>query len=151
MTVSPTLFNSKSVEWETPQDLFDRLNVVHQFTLDVCATPANAKCGRYFTSKQDGLTAFTAGDWWRERVWCNPPYGRGIGDWVLRCCYATAGHRYAPSLAVMLLPARTDTKWWHDYVIPFGHVEFIRGRLKFSGHKNPAPFPSAVVTFECAP
>lgn len=149
MTVSPTLFSSKSVEWETPQDLFDRLNAVHQFTLDVCATPANAKCGRYFTQEQDGLRA----DWSGQRVWCNPPYGRTIVDWVFRCSRASLPGvpSFAPKIAVMLLPSRTDTAWWHNYVIPLGRIEFIRGRLKFGGHKNPAPFPSAVVTFECAP
>lgn len=139
MTVSPTLFSSKSVEWATPQDLFDRLNAVHRFTLDVCATPANAKCERFFTKKQDGLTQL----WGGERVWCNPPYGRGIiAPWVKRCaCHGIFG------VAVMLLPVRTDTAWWQDFVIPYGKVEFIRGRLKFGGHKNPAPFPSAIVTF----
>jgi phage N-6-adenine-methyltransferase len=137
------LFSSASVEWETPAALFDRLNAVHRFTLDVCATPQNAKCKRYFTQEQDGL----AQSWEGERVFCNPPYGRGIGDWVERC--SQAGRKvitYAPASAVMLLPARTDTFWWHEFVSR-GRVEFIRGRLKFGGHKNSAPFPSAVVVF----
>ena len=133
--VSKTLFSSASVEWETPQDLFDRLHAKYQFTLDVCATKENAKCAQYFDTSTDGLKQSWAG----ERVWCNPPYGREIFDWVARCS--------AHSFAVMLLPARTDVRWWHDFVIPYGDVEFIKGRLKFGGHKNSAPFPSAVVVF----
>lgn len=143
--VSRTMFSSKTVEWATPQDLFDRLNAKYRFTLDVCATPENAKCPRYFTREQDGFLQ----DWSGERVWCNPPYGKEIARWVWACSEANhpcepAG---APDLAVMLLPARTDVRWWHDYVIPYGRVEFIRGRLKFGGSKNSAPFPSAVVVF----
>lgn len=145
--INPALFSSASQEWATPQDLFDRLNAEFRFTLDVCATPENAKCARYFTREQDGIGQSWAG----ERVWCNPPYGREIGAWVERCVSATPDEFFqshgAPSLAVMLLPARTDTRWWHDFVIPYGKVEFIRGRLKFGGHKNSAPFPSAVVVF----
>jgi phage N-6-adenine-methyltransferase len=137
-------FSSRTHEWSTPQDLFDRLNAKYRFTLDVCATPENAKCARFFTKEQDGLNR----GWGGERVWCNPPYGRMIWEWVHRCSWAAqpvvAGR---PDLAVMLLPARTDTRWWHDYVTPFGKVEFIRGRLKFGGHKNSAPFPSAIVLF----
>lgn len=148
------MFSSKTDLWATPQDLFDKLNAQYRFTLDVCATPENAKCERYFTKEQNGLNQSWAG----ERVWCNPPYGRGIGEWVNRCstpgyvATLNAGqplphHTSEFPLAVMLLPARTDTAWWHDYVLPFGKVEFIRGRLKFGGHKNSAPFPSAIVTF----
>lgn len=154
--VSKTMYSSASVEWATPQDLFDRLNAQYQFTLDVCATPENAKCARYFTSE---LNALLQG-WGEERVWCNPPYGREISHWVQRCANAR-GHtggvaswvepKWIPDLAVMLLPARTDTRWWHDYVIPYGRVEFVRGRLKFGGSKNSAPFPSAIVVFGDVP
>lgn len=143
--ISPALYSSASVEWETPQDLFDRLNAKYHFTLDVCATPENAKCKMFFTKEDDGL----ARKWTGERVWCNPPYGRGVDQWVQRCGFAKQhAPDWAPEFAVMLLPARTDTRWWHDYVIPYGKVEFLRGRLKFGGHKNSAPFPSAVVMFE---
>jgi phage N-6-adenine-methyltransferase len=136
-------FSSATSEWATPQDFFDKLNAEFNFTLDVCATPENAKCAKYFTREQDGL----AQSWYGERVWCNPPYGRGIGEWVDRCSDRPNIPR-APELAVMLLPARTDTRWWHDYVIPYAaEVRFIKGRLKFGGHKNSAPFPSAVVVF----
>ena len=126
-------FSSKTDEWSTPQGLFDKLNAVHKFDLDVCATRENAKCDAFFTKDDDGLSE----DWW-GKVWCNPPYGRTIGQWVKKC--------YEHGNSVMLIPARTDTKWWHDYVMK-GKIEFIRGRLKFGGHKNSAPFPSAIVTF----
>src|ERR1700761_1100004 len=114
-------FSSKSHEWSTPQDLFDRLNEVHHFELDVCATTENAKCDVYFDIDQDGLSKE-----WHGKVWCNPPYGRAIKSWVRRC--------YEHGNAVMLLPARTDTKWFHDYCLK-GSIEFIRGRLKFGGAK----------------
>lgn len=133
-------FSSEQTEWETPQDLFDKLHAEFDFTVDVCASPENAKCRRYFDKTTDGLQQ----DWSGERVWCNPPYGREIGKWVEAC--SQAGQ--AGALAVMLLPARTDTRWWHDYVIPYAaEVRFLKGRLKFNGHKNSAPFPSAVVVF----
>jgi site-specific DNA-methyltransferase (adenine-specific) len=134
------LFSSKTDLWETPQDLFDKLNNEFQFTLDVCATPENAKCDKFYTEEQDGLKHP-----WKGTVWCNPPYGRGIGQWVRRALFASV----SGSTVVMLLPARTDTKWFHDYIYKRNNVEirFIRGRLKFGGSKNSAPFPSMVVVF----
>lgn len=134
------LFSSKTDLWETPQDLFDKLNNEFQFTLDVCATAENAKCDKFYTEEQDGLKHP-----WKGTVWCNPPYGRGIGQWVRRALFASV----SGSTVVMLLPARTDTKWFHDYIYKRNNVEirFIRGRLKFGGSKNSAPFPSMVVVF----
>lgn len=134
------MFSSKTDLWETPQDLFDKLNNEFQFTLDVCATPENAKCDKFYTKEQDGLKHP-----WKGTVWCNPPYGRGIGQWVRRALFAFV----SGSTVVMLLPARTDTKWFHDYIYKRNNVEirFIRGRLKFGGSKNSAPFPSMVVVF----
>lgn len=134
------MFSSKTDLWETPQDLFDKLNNEFQFTLDVCATPENAKCDKFYTKDQDGLKHP-----WKGTVWCNPPYGRGIGQWVRRALFASV----SGSTVVMLLPARTDTKWFHDYIYKRNNVEirFIRGRLKFGGSKNSAPFPSMVVVF----
>lgn len=132
-------FSSASVEWATPQDTFDELNRKWgPFELDVCATPENAKCPRFYTKEQDGLLLP-----WVGKVWMNPPYGRGIGLWVRRAYEASM---QGSAQVVCLLPARTDTNWWHDYCTK-GLVTFIRGRLKFGGHKNPAPFPSAVVVF----
>jgi site-specific DNA-methyltransferase (adenine-specific) len=136
--VSKTLFSSESTEWETPQDLFDELNSEFAFTLDPCATDKNHKCDKFFTKEQNGLLQ----DWGHERVFCNPPYGREIQYWVASC----AQHN---GLAVMLLPARTDTKWFHDHIYNNRNAEirFIKGRLKFGGAKNSAPFPSMIVVF----
>lgn len=137
MALSKGLFTSQTGEWATPQDFFDRLDDEFHFTLDACATPENAKCERYYTKEQDGLAQP-----WQGVVWVNPPYGREIGKWV-RKAYESSLQGAA---VVCLLPARTDTAWWHDYCTK-GEVRFIRGRLKFGGSKNSAPFPSAVVIF----
>lgn len=131
-------FSSASDDWATPQYLFDELNAIHHFELDVCASDANAKCLNYFDKEIDGLKQD-----WRGSVWCNPPYGRQISKWIEKA-YNSAGNG---TKVVCLIPARTDTSWWHDYVIK-GKVTFIRGRLKFGNAKNPAPFPSAIVVFE---
>lgn len=137
--VSKALFSSDSTEWETPQSLFNKLNSEFAFTLDVCATDDNHKCDKYFTKQQDGLIQ----DWENERVFCNPPYGREIIHWVEKC----AKHK---GIAVMLLPARTDTQWFHEYIYqkPSASIRFIKGRLKFGGSINSAPFPSMIVIFD---
>lgn len=134
--VSEVLFSSKTEEWATPQDFFDDLNNEFNFTLDVCADDNNHKCQKYFTKSDDGLKM----NWGGQTVWCNPPYGRQISSWVEKC----ANHN---GTAVMLLPARTDTRWFHDYIYHKAEIRFIKGRLKFGGAKNPAPFPSIVVIF----
>lgn len=131
------MFSSRADDWETPQWLFDQLNAEFGFTLDVCATPDNAKCERYYTKAEDGL----AQDW-SGVCWMNPPYGREIGRWIEKAYESSLGG----VTVVCLLPSRTDTKWWHEYVMR-GEVLFLRGRLKFGGSKNSAPFPSAVVVF----
>lgn len=130
-------FSSASDNWATPQDFFDELDSEFGFTLDVCASSANAKCKMYYTKEDNGLEQD-----WAGIVWCNPPYGREISKWIKKG-FETGqkGHT-----VVMLIPARTDTAYWHDYVM-HGQIRFIRGRLKFGGHKNSAPFPSAVVIF----
>lgn len=130
-------FSSEKETWETPQSLFDKYNSQYHFTLDVCATAENAKCPRFFTKEEDGLSQE-----WKGVCWMNPPYGRTIGLW-LRKAWKSA---QSGATVVCLVPARTDTAWWHDYATK-GAIEFIRGRLKFSGHTNPAPFPSAIVVF----
>lgn len=141
------LFSSASEEWGTPQDLFDELNYVYNFTLDPSASDYNHKCEKYFTKDDDGLSK----SWSGETVFCNPPYGRHIGDWVKKA--------YDESLKgtkiVMLIPARTDTRWFHDYIYRKDNVrvEFIRGRLKFvdclnrEKKANSATFPSMLVFF----
>ena len=134
-----TLFSKATSEWETPQELFDSLDFWHHFTLDAAATPENTKCRKYFTAEDDALRQSWAG----ETVWCNPPYGRQIGAWVEK---AYAESRKPGTTVVMLLPARTDTAWFHDYALK-GKVEFLRGRVKFGGAANNAPFPSILVIF----
>lgn len=135
MDISQALYSSKTDLWETPQYLFDTLNNEFHFDIDVCATPDNAKCVRYFTPQIDGLSQE-----WKGTCWCNPPYGRRIGAWVKKAAESNAN-------TVMLLPARTDTAWFHNYIYGKAEVRFIRGRLKFGDSKNSAPFPSMIVIF----
>ena len=135
--MNKSLFSSTTCEWETPQDVFDKLNAEFHFTLDPCSTDQNAKCAKYYTKEQDGL----AQDWTGENVFCNPPYGREMPKWIKKCSEIQCG------VAVMLIPARTDTAAFHDYIYGKAEIRFIRGRLKFGGSKNSAPFPSMVVVF----
>jgi phage N-6-adenine-methyltransferase len=130
-------FSSATDLWSTPQEFFDRYNKKYGFDLDVCANKENAKCRRYFTKENDGLKQV-----WEGVCWMNPPYGRRIKEWVKKAYESSL----SGATVVCLLPARTDTFWWHEYCMK-GDIEFIRGRLKFGDAKNPAPFPSAVVTF----
>lgn len=131
-------FSSATPEWATPQDFFDKCALEFgPFDLDPCATAQNAKCPRFFTQADDGLA-----QQWKGRVWMNPPYGRTIGLWMQKAWRSAQ----AGATVVCLVPARTDTHWWHNYAIK-AEVRFIRGRLKFGGHKNSAPFPSALVIF----
>ena len=134
------VFQKNSAEWETPQQLFDALNLLYHFDLDVCATPENAKCERFFTKEDDAFTK----NWGGHSCWCNPPYGRAIRRWVAKA-YEEA--QKPGTTVVMLLPARTDTAWFHDYCLK-GKVQFLKGRLKFGGADNNAPFPSIIVTFQ---
>ena len=127
--------------WATPQDFFDKFNDEFHFTLDVCATPENAKCRNFFTEKEDGLKQNWGG---QGTIWCNPPYGRELNKWVKKA-YETAQQG---ETIVMLLPARTDTRWFHDYIYGKYEIRFIKGRLKFGGSKDAAPFPSMVVIFK---
>jgi len=132
------MFSSKTDNWATPQWLFDQLDAEFGFTLDVCADDQNAKCDTYFTRDQNGLLQP-----WHGRVWCNPPYGRVIADWVAKAAeYAQGG-----GLAVMLLPARTDTRWFHDHIYGKAEIRFIKGRLRFGDATENAPFPSMIVIF----
>lgn len=133
------LFTSSTNEWATPRAFFDALNAEFDFTLDPCATPENAKCKDFYTIENDGLTQ----NWGGQRVFCNPPYGREIKDWV-RKCYEESKRA---EVVVMLIPARTDTAYFHDYIYHKAkEVRFIRGRLHFN-EAGPAPFPSMVVIF----
>lgn len=132
------MFSSKTDMWATPQDFFDKLNEEFNFTVDVCAIPENAKCDKFFTPEINGLKQE-----WTGVCWCNPPYGREIGKWVEKSYIASTWG----ATVVMLLPARTDTKWFHEYIYNKAEIRFIKGRLKFGNSKTAAPFPSMVVIF----
>ena len=135
------MFSSKSDMWETPQDFFDKINKEFHFSCDVCAIPENAKCEKFFSPEIDGLKQE-----WAGCCWCNPPYGREIGKWVEKAYTAST----LGATVVMLLPARTDTKWFHEYIYNKAEIRFIKGRLKFGNSKTAAPFPSMVVIFNNA-
>ena len=133
-------FSMESNEWETPQELYDELNKEYGFTLDPCATKESAKCDKYYTEEDNGLIQD-----WGGVVFMNPPYGRQINKWIEKA--------YKESLkgatVVCLIPARTDTRYWWDYIFPYAEIRFIKGRIKFKkdGISAPAPFPSAIVIF----
>lgn len=141
MSINAGLMSSLTDEWATPQELFDELNAEFNFTLDVCADDWNYKVDNYYTKEIDGLAQN-----WNGTIWCNPPYGREIKHWIKKGYEASL----TGSTVVMLIPARTDTAYWHEYVMN-GEIRFIRGRIKFvdrnGGGQSPAPFPSAVVVF----
>ena len=138
------MFSSKTDLWSTPQDLFDSLNKEFNFTLDPCADANNFKCSKYYTKEDDGLTK----SWVNDRVFCNPPYGRKIGEWVKKGYYSKQLSSNYNCIVVMLLPARTDTKWFHEYILGKADIRFLKGRLKFGNQKNPAPFPSMIVIYK---
>lgn len=140
--MNKVLFSSASNEWATPQAVFDALNEEFKFTLDPCATKENAKCSNFYTIDNDGLTQ----DWGGQSVFCNPPYGREINKWVKKCYEES---KKPNTTVVMLIPARTDTAYFHDYIYHKAKdVRFIRGRLHFNDSKNAAPFPSMIVVFD---
>jgi phage N-6-adenine-methyltransferase len=129
-------YSSAKDEWETPHDLFDKLDEEFSFELDVCALDSSAKCPTYFTPETDGLSK----NWKKFRCWMNPPYGDVIGDWMRKASEEAA----KGAIVVCLVPARVDTAWWWDYCL-FGEIRFLRGRLRFGGSSTGAPFPSAIV------
>jgi site-specific DNA-methyltransferase (adenine-specific) len=138
--INPGIMSSNTPEWATPQWLFNVLDRVYHFTLDPCSTHENAKCRKHYTREEDGLSQSWAG----ETVFMNPPYGREIGKWVGKC--------YADSVSgigrtVALLPARTDTRWFHDCVYEWARIYFIRGRLKFGDGRGSAPFLSMIAVW----
>lgn len=135
------VFSRQSDEWSTPQSLFDTLNAEFGFTLDACATAENAKCPVFYTKDEDGLLA----DWGGQVVFCNPPYS-DISRWVEKAY--DEGHKNN-TIVVLLVPSRTDTRWFHNYVQHRAEIRFIKGRVKFGGKDN-APFPSMLVIFRGA-
>ncbi|WP_151675942.1 DNA N-6-adenine-methyltransferase [Acinetobacter soli] len=123
--------------WATPQHLFNKLNAVFNFTLDVCALPENAKCRDFYTPELDGLKQE-----WTGTCWMNPPYGREIIDWVAKAAEtAKQGHT-----VVALVPVRTDARWFQDYCLG-REIHYIRGRLKFGNATSNAPFGCCVVVY----
>ena len=142
MTLNSSMFSSESSEWETPDWLFDYYNWIYNFTLDVCASHENHKTAMYLTKDDDGLKGSVS--WKDHRCWMNPPYGRGISNWMEKALRESA----RGALVVCLVPARTDTRWWQAFVArEADYIEYLPGRLTFKGAKSSAPFPSAVVTY----
>ena len=135
------MFSGKKDDWTTPPDFFKQLDNEFHFTLDVASSEENHLCKNYFTIETDGLSQ----DWGGHKVFCNPPYGRQIGKWVQK---AWEEAKKPNTTIVMLLPARTDTKWFHNYIYHQAKIRFIKGRLKFGGSQNSAPFPSMVVIWD---
>ena len=137
---------SNKDDWETPQALFDSLNEKYHFAIDLAASQKNAKCQQYFSLVDDSLSK----DWSTDfggAMYLNPPYGRHIGDWVKKA-YKTSLTVSVP--IVLLIPSRTDTSYWHDYIFGKAHIDFLRGRLKFEQNGvagSPAPFPSAIIVY----
>jgi phage N-6-adenine-methyltransferase len=131
-------FSSATDLWATPQWLFDLLDAEFDFNIDVCALPENAKCRRFLSPQDDGLLRP-----WKGTCWMNPPYGRTVERWVQKA------HQSAleGATVVCLLPARTDTHWWHRHVVHAAEVRFLRGRLRFGRAEHSAPFPSMIVVF----
>jgi len=134
------LFSSATNEWSTPQDFFNKINSIYDFTLDPCCTKETAKCKTFFTKEDDGLRQ----SWEGHNVFMNPPYGNEIKHWVKK---AYLESKKTDTLVACLIPARTDTKYWHDYCMKASEIMLVKGRLKFGNGKGSAPFPSAVVVF----
>jgi site-specific DNA-methyltransferase (adenine-specific) len=126
-------------EWATPRRFFSKLHKRYGFTLDPCATAENATCAIYYTKADDGLKQ----DWGSHRVFCNPPNGRTIGHWARKSFEASQ----RGALVVLFVPARTDTTWFHDWVVGKAEIEFIRGRIRFGNAEASAPFPSMLAVY----
>jgi phage N-6-adenine-methyltransferase len=143
------MFSAKTHEWETPNELFFALDPIYRFSLDVAASKSNAKIENYYTEADNGLEKE-----WKGRIWCNPPYGKGVGKWLEKCRREIEIGNC--DVAVFLLPARTDTKWFHEYVWDkVSHhprtgvqLQLLAGRLRFEGATSGAPFPSMIVVFK---
>lgn len=134
--------SSKNVEWRTPKNFYEKLNEEFNFTLDPCATAENHKCNKYYTIKENGLLQ----NWGGETVFCNPPYGRkDTAEWIKKCYLESQKEN---TTVVLLIPARTDTKAFHEYIYHKAEIRFVKGRLKFNDSKEAAPFPSMVVVFK---
>lgn len=132
------VFSKKSDKWNTPIDFYNKLNNLYSFDLDPCSDNNNLKTKNFYTEKENGLIQK-----WKGNVFCNPPYSN-IKQWVKKC----SEEKYNCNIIVLLIPARTDTKYFHEYIYNQCDIEFIKGRLKFGNSKNSAPFPSMLVFFK---
>lgn len=138
-TLQP-LMESNRQDWATPIALFNILHDEFHFTLDPCATSENTKCKKFYTVEDNGLNQ----DWEGEIVFINPPYSTAK-DWIMKAYedYVTYG-----VTSVLLIPARVDTRIWHEIIAPYAaQIRFLKGRVKFVGAENSAPFPSAIIVF----
>jgi site-specific DNA-methyltransferase (adenine-specific) len=131
-------YSSKTPEWATPQDFFNRVQEEFGLEVDVCANNSNTKLPKFYSKEVNGL----AQDWSGIRAWMNPPYGREIGKWTEKAL------RGGAAIVVALLPARTDTRWFHDHIYGKAEIRFVKGRIKFGGHENAAPFPNMIVIWK---
>lgn len=138
--IGKALYSSESGEWETPPALYAALHAEFAFNLDPAATAANAKCPRFYTKQDDGLSK----NWEGERVFLNPPYGRRIIEaWVKKAATGRC------EVAVLLIHARTDTKWFQNWVLPCAHeLRLVKGRVRFVGAPSSSPFPSVIVVYK---
>jgi phage N-6-adenine-methyltransferase len=133
-------FEAVKTDWETPQYLFDELTKEFNFSLDVAASSENAKTKRYFTVLDNGLTKV----WENEIVWCNPPYGTEVPKWLQKGLLSKSLN----TTSVFLIPARTNTKWWHSLCMKASEIDFICGRPKFGESTHGLPFPLALIIFK---
>ena len=136
------MFSSNDDSWETPPSLFNVLDMEFNFTLDPCCTKQTAKCKKFFTKEEDGLIQ----DWSKDVVFVNPPYGREIGKWVEK----SYNEAKKGAKVVMIIPSRTDTKWFHDFIYNKAEIRFLKGRIRFLQNKkelNAAPFPTMLIIF----
>ena len=134
-------YMSNRTDWETPTDLFASLDDEFHFTLDAASSETNHKCPKHYTLENSAFNHEGGG----ETVFCNPPYGKAIADWARKC--STEASR-KNTLVIMLLPARTDTRWFQDYILNRAEVRFLKGRLKFETDgvpDGPAPSPSMII------
>lgn len=138
--INSSWYTSSTDLWATPKKTFEELDAEFHFTLDPCAIAENAKCEKFYTPEQDGLQQ----DWGGQTVFVNPPFSQ-MKHWAKKCMEES---RKKNTTVVMLIPARTDTAYFHDYIYPYAELRFIRGRLHYNDAKQGAPFPSMVVIFK---
>lgn len=140
--MNTVIYSKGTDEWETPGNIFADLDREFHFNLDPCATTENHKCSRYYTKSDNGLNV----SWEGYNVFCNPPYSE-IAKWVQKAYHEAQKDN---TVVVLLIPSRTDTKYFHDYIYHRAEIRFIKGRLRFGNAKNNAPFPSMIVIFRGA-